>query len=271
MKFDTAKLNDVGQIRKNNEDACYAEESTFTFNDFVVDYGLYIVADGMGGHQAGEIASNRSIEIISQSILDKIKSLSSIVNFSQFVVESIEKANIEIYNLSRTDPNYTGMGTTITLGLRIDKQLYIGHIGDSRAYLIRENNIFQLTNDHSLVASLVQAGMITKEEAKVHPERNKIFRSLGISPNVKIDTYSIVGNQDYVDLQDSDSLVFCTDGLTNHVYDNEIREIVKIAGDANQACKQLIYLANQRGGDDNITVIVVKSKKINEVTTKRMK
>ena len=266
-QFDTAMLTDKGMVRENNEDSCFVLETSESTASGTIYYGLYLVADGMGGHKAGEIASAKAVEVISSTILEKVKAADKERIFSQIVVEAIEKANGEIYNMARDNPTFAGMGTTATVGLRVDNQLYLGHVGDSRAYLVRGGSITRLTHDHSLVASLVKAGMITEEEAKQHPERNKIFRCLGNSPDVSIDTYREVGNEDSFIIQNGDNLVFCSDGLTDYVLDNEILAVLIEADSAYYACERLMSVANQRGGDDNISIVVVKSKGT-EITTR---
>ena len=268
MQFETAMLSNKGRVRDHNEDSCFALEAGRSTNPTTNYYGLYLIADGMGGHQAGEIASSKAVEIISSSILERIIENSVGLDFFQLVLEAIEKANGEIYNMAQSNPAYSGMGTTATIGLRIDNQLYLGHVGDSRAYLIRNKEILQLTHDHSLVASLVKSGMITKAEAMQHPDRHKIFRCLGISPNVSIDTYKETDNRDSLTLQKGDSLVFCTDGLINYTSDVEILKTLNLAKSASDACQQLVYMANERGGDDNISIIVVKSRSSNQTTVR---
>ncbi len=270
VQFDTAMLTDKGMVRENNEDNCFALETSQLTDSTITYYGLYLVADGMGGHQAGEVASAKAVDIISSAMLGSIQSSYKKLNISQLIVQAIEKANSEIYNIARSNPAFSGMGTTVTLGLRVNNQLYLGHVGDSRAYLIRGNSIAQLTNDHSLVASLIQSGMITKEEAKNHPERNKIFRCVGNSQNVSIDTYIETGRKESLIIQKGDSFVFCTDGLSNYVSDNEILAAIEQPKDSYQICQQFISLAKQRGGDDNITVIVVKSKNPKDQDTVKM-
>ena len=259
MKFDTAMLTDNGMVRKSNEDSCLAIETNRSQNSVAISYGLYLVADGMGGHQAGEIASAKAVEIISRSVIDMIDSPDTDTNTSQTLLQITKKANTEIYNMATNNTDYAGMGTTATFGLRVDDRLYLAHVGDSRAYLIRGKTITQLTQDHSLVATLVKAGMITKEEARRHPEKNIILRCLGTSPDVSIDTYMETNNKESLLIQTNDTLVFCSDGLTNHILDDEIMTIVQKAKDSHYACQQLVLAANQRGGDDNISVIVVKS------------
>jgi protein phosphatase len=146
------------------------------------------------------------------------------------------------------------MGTTVTLGLRIGQNLYIGHVGDSRAYLIRNRNIMQLTEDHSVVASLVKERVITSDEAKTHPDRGKIFRCLGNAPSVSVDKLK----EGKLQLQAGDVLILCTDGLVSNVSDDELLSVVTKEAAAHESCSQLISLANERGGDDNITAIVIK-------------
>jgi len=259
LHFDTACLTDTGMVRKNNEDSCFILESTQSTDLGADSYGVYLIADGMGGEQAGEVASTRAVAGISSFILDSLTALTKPDSFADLVKQPIEKANTELYHMARSSPQLSTMGTTVTLGLRVNNELYLGHVGDSRAYLIRGGMTRQLTQDHSVVAGLLKAGMITQEEARQHPDRGKIFRCLGSSLNVVIDTYKEIGNEEKLILQNGDSLVFCTDGLTAHVSDEEILAEVERPGDAYDACRQLISLANQRGGSDNISVIVAKS------------
>jgi len=258
--FDTASLTDTGMIRQNNEDSCFTLEVTQSADLSTDSYGVYLIADGMGGEQAGEVASTRAVAEISSAILDSLKIPNKVESFSDLVSQAVEKANSELYQLARSDPKLSSMGTTVTLGLRVNNELYLGHVGDSRAYLVRRSVIRQLTQDHSVVAGLLKAGMITQEEARQHPDRGKIFRCLGSSPDIVIDTYKEIGNEEKLILRQGDSLVFCTDGLTTHVSDDEILTEVEKPDDAYDACQRLIWLANQHGGTDNISVIVVKSR-----------
>ena len=260
LYFDTASLTDLGMIRQNNEDSCFTLEVTQSTDLGTDSYGIYLIADGMGGEQAGEVASTRAVAGISSFILDSLRTPNKPQSFSELVRQAIEKASVELYHLARNDQKLSSMGTTVTLGLRVNNELYLGHVGDSRAYLIRRSVIRQLTQDHSVVAGLLKAGMITQEEARQHPDRGKIFRCLGSSPNILIDTYKEIGNEEKLILQRGDSLVFCTDGLATHVSDDEILTEIEKPDDAYDACQRLIWLANQRGGTDNISVIVVKSR-----------
>lgn len=260
MIFDTATLTNPGMVRENNEDSSFVLETSLPITPETVSLGIYIVADGMGGHQAGEVASKMAVRIISTTLLDKFREAKGAPSPSLFVKQAIDKANAEIHARACSNPQLSSMGTTVTLGLRLEDRLYLGHVGDSRAYLIRKGGIKQLTEDHSVVAQLLKAGMITPEEAKTHPDRGKIFRCLGTSAEVAIDTYGQSGKKDYLILQNGDSLVFCTDGLTGHVTDDEILDYIHKGDDAHSTCRDLILLANLRGGEDNISLIVVSAK-----------
>jgi protein phosphatase len=212
----------------------------------------------MGGHQGGEVASEMAVKIISDSLKESLKPAAEPLNPDKIIKKAIEKANQEIYNAALSTPELYTMGTTVTLGLRLDNRLYIGHVGDSRAYLVRIARIRQLTEDHSLVVRLFKEGIITAEEAKTHPERNKIYRCLGVSARVDTDTYRRVGGKDWLTLINGDILLFCSDGLSGYVSDEEILDCLLQAGGAESACRELVRLANLHGGEDNISVIVVR-------------
>jgi protein phosphatase len=260
LHFDTACITDIGMVRKNNEDSCFLLEITKSSDLGVDAYAVYLIADGMGGEKAGEVASNKAIAAISSFMLESLKAAPTPELCSDLVKQAIEKANSELYQMAKSSPQFSNMGTTVTMGLRVNNELYLGHVGDSRTYLIRGDTIRQITQDHSVVAGLLKAGMITQEVAKHHPERGKIFRCLGTSASVVIDTYKDMGGEEKLTLQRGDSLVFCSDGLTAHVSDEEILVEVGKSNGAYKACERLIWLANQRGGSDNISVIVSKSR-----------
>jgi len=260
LLFDTATLTDRGMVRDSNEDTSFVLEKSFPTTSGMLSLGIYIVADGMGGHQGGEVASKMAVDKISAALLANTNHKIELASPSDYIKQAIEKANAEIYSRACSNPHLSSMGTTVTVGLRLDDRLYLGHVGDSRAYLIRGGGIEQLTEDHSVVAHLLKAGMIAPEEAKTHPDRGKILRCLGTSEKVAIDTHVQSGKKDKFILQNGDSLVFCTDGLTGHVTDDEIRDCVQKSDDACSACRDLILLANLRGGEDNISLIVVKMK-----------
>ena len=173
----------------------------------------------MGGHQAGEVASAVAVKMISSSLLQNLKYISLSRFPSRLIKQAINEANREIFTLASRNPDLYSMGTTVTLGFRLDNELYLGQVGDSRAYLIRTGRIQQLTQDHSLVAHLVREGAITAEEARFHPDRRKILRSLGVAGDVTVDTFSQT-------LLNGDTLVFCSDGLTGNVSDGEILQYI---------------------------------------------
>ena len=253
LRPDTAILSDVGMIRQNNEDCGLAFDFVVWRESQAESFGLYVVADGMGGERGGEAASSTAISEIWRTVAELLIAPVSI-DCNEVVKAAIEKANKEIYVMARDNPALHGMGTTVTLGLRRGLDFYLGHVGDSRAYLIREGKIQQLTEDHSVVSNLLKAGMITAAEAKTRPDRGVITRSLGGTPGIVIDSTQ----EGSLRLQEGDALVFCTDGLVNNVADDLILAEVSKADSAQGACHQLVSLANRAGGDDNVTVIVVK-------------
>ncbi len=240
-------LSDVGKVRDINEDSYSISEE---------NYSLFIVADGMGGHNAGEVASSIAVDNIKNHISEYVSSNMEEKLIKGIIYEAFNKANKEIYKQGQEDPLYDEMGTTTTLVLKIDSTLYIGHVGDSRAYLIRGGSIEQITQDHSLVAELVRSGSITELEAMKHPQKNLITRALGTSKDIKVDIFNINFNS-------TDILILCTDGLSNFVDKYEIEKVALEIKDINEVCKKLVSMANKRGGYDNITVLVAKNNEEN--------
>jgi len=237
-----------GKIREINQDSYYISDDE--------NCPLFIIADGMGGHKAGEIASRMAVEIISSSFLDQIKGSSSEMDDDSIINairNSIYKANDEIYRKSSEVEEYSGMGTTVTMAYENNGKFFIGHVGDSRAYLLRDNQLWQMTKDHSLVEELIKNGSITREEARFHPQKNIITRALGIDKEVEIDL--IVKEK----LKD-DILILCTDGLTNMLNDDEIKELLISSDNMQKACDFMVQLSNEKGGLDNISVVAVKFK-----------
>lgn len=233
-------VTDVGNIRKLNEDYCgYFEKE---------DYKIYIIADGMGGHNAGEIASRLAVE----KTLEHIKShIDKEENFKQLMQEAIGYSNNEIYNLSRKQDCLNGMGTTITACLITNNIAIVAHVGDSTCYLVNNESITKITKDHSLVQQLIDEGSITENQALHHPNKNIITRAVGTGKNIEVDTYE-------VQLHKSDIIILCTDGLTNEVTKEEIYDIITNNDneDFNIICRRLVDLAKVRGGRDNISVLV---------------
>ena len=235
-----ASLTDRGK-RENNEDSLVVKR----FGDIY----LLAVADGLGGHSAGEVASELTMIELEEAV--KKGFAEGITDFRMLLEQAFEKANREIYSLARENPDYSKMGTTLVAALIEEKRCVIANIGDSRAYLIGEE-IKQQTKDHSFVQELVDRGIITKEEAFDHPEKNIITKVMGTDADIKPDLYEIRFSDEY--------LLLCSDGLTDFLRDEEITEIILAAEQINQACINLIDLAKNKGGAkaDNITVILAK-------------
>ena len=237
---------DVGKVRANNEDAYY----------FPLKRGnspeLYIVADGMGGHFGGEIASEIAVNEVSSYINSNLSPDSDDQKVKGIIESAIISANNKILSYASENNVLSGMGTTITMALFHNGSLYIGHVGDSRVYLIREGSIELLTTDHSFIEELIRNGSLTREEAHNHPGRNVITRALGCFEEIQIDTYSC-------DLLKGDFILLCTDGLTNMLDENEIKAVVEKLDEPQSICDELVRRANENGGEDNITVIVIKN------------
>ena len=226
----TATLTDTGRRRRHNEDA------------FVDEPPLFAVADGMGGAQAGELASSLAAAALKDSQEPG-------GGGEERVDELIQQANSRVYERQSQDAAASGMGTTMTVALVEDGRVAIGHVGDSRAYLIREGHLEQLTEDHSLVAELVRSGKLSPEEAEGHPQRSVITRALGTDPDVDVDTFS-------VETKPGDLFLICSDGLTSMVDDETIlAEVARNRDDLKSAAKALVRAANKGGGEDNITVV----------------
>ena len=242
-------LTDVGRKRQHNEDSMLVDSSL----------GLFIVADGMGGHAAGEVASARATEVVRQHITSNrhlLKDLSANPSqesrsAAQALMEvAIQRACSDIYRMAQTDTSKRGMGTTfVCLGVSGNKGV-IGHVGDSRVYLVRHGQCHRLTEDHTLVAAQLKAGTITKEQAATSQYRNVITRAVGIQDSVQVDTL-------IVDLFPGDLFLLCSDGLHGYLDDDEILPLVQ-GGTPTDLPKKFVDLANERGGKDNITAVVVK-------------
>lgn len=229
-------MTHVGLVRNINEDFLCARP----------DLGFFAVADGMGGHQAGEVASKKAIESLEETV-EKI--LCKKGDPGATLQEAVMKANESIYDLSSKNPAYRGMGTTITACYFDGMDLTVVHVGDSRCYLIRNASIYRLTRDHSLVEELVRQQQITAEEAMHHPYRNILTRALGISPRVEVDVarYKLAPN---------DVILMCTDGVTEYLTDEEIMDFTRNK-DPEIAVNLIVEEALSRGGNDNITLIIV--------------
>ncbi len=232
MNLGIGVKSDVGRVREGNEDSYY------------VDTPLFVVADGMGGHLAGDVASATAVEIIqtkrSDVRADNPESLAAIVR----------EANRAIYSRAADDPALRGMGTTCTMLMLDDATGQIAHVGDSRAYLYRNGELSQLTDDHTLVGRLVREGKLEPDEAERHPQRSIITRALGVDEDVQVDLFS-------VEVGDGDRLLLCSDGLSSMVRSDRITEVLAAGADAQTTAERLVDAANEAGGEDNVTVVVI--------------
>ncbi len=241
--FEAALCSDVGMKRKQNQDSAGINE----------EQSLFILADGMGGHQGGEIASALAVEKISEHF-----SKNPNTNPSHNLQQSLLVANQAIYDRSQSEPALRGMGTTTTvLKLSSDGMAHIGQVGDSRAYYWNSQGIWQLTQDHSLVQEKLRAGLISREQMKTDEMKNVITRSVGYEPSLKVDVYNMP-------TAPGDGFLLCSDGLSNPVSDalmfDILDESLKTGLQLEDIAKRLVEAANQRGGDDNVTVVLVRLK-----------
>ena len=228
--------SDVGVVRSLNEDyAAYIEEE---------DYKLYVVADGMGGHNAGEVASEMAVNAVKLYVKDNYKR-----DGSNVLENAILFANEKIYDKARCGSEYKGMGTTLVAALVYDDNVIVSNDGDSSCFGIIGNDIIKITKDHSLVQELIDSGSITEEEGRNHPKKNIITRALGTNNVVKVDIFKI-------DINTYDKYLLCTDGLSNEVLKEEMLREINDINDYNTACDKLVLLAKNRGGRDNITVLL---------------
>ncbi|MDR5658318.1 Stp1/IreP family PP2C-type Ser/Thr phosphatase [Serpentinicella sp. ANB-PHB4] len=233
---------DIGRVRSVNEDGFYIYEDK---------YGLYIVADGMGGHKSGDVASRIAIHTIKDQLISYLNSEELDENqISDLIIQAFEEANTAIYSKSLNEKNCNGMGTTATLILIFNDKAYIGHVGDSRAYVYRDKTTTQLTEDHSLVAELLKNGSINEREARRHPKKNIITRALGTDNNINVD---IVTSK----IHKNDIFILCTDGFSNQVNDDELSHVLEKQGLNKESCYQLVNIANEKGGYDNITLVLI--------------
>jgi serine/threonine protein phosphatase PrpC len=243
----TAHLTHPGRKRRHNEDS------------YIHEPPLFAVADGMGGAKAGEVASGLAVEAL--QLRPDVGG-----DPEAYVVDLIQEANRRVYTRATEDASASGMGTTMTVAL-VDadgSHVTIGHVGDSRAYRVRDGELQQLTDDHSLVGELIRSGKLTREEAEVHPQRSVITRALGTDPDVDVDTF-------VVDARPGDTFLLCSDGLSSMVSDQTILDVVRDhPRDMQATAKALIAAANRGGGDDNITVLVFALDGDSEEATQRM-
>ncbi len=230
---ESAALSHPGRKRRHNEDS-YVEQPP-----------LFVVADGMGGAQAGEVASG-----LAAAAFREFQGAPGLTGEEQLAA-TIREANRRIHERAQSDTGASGMGTTVTAALVQGDRLAVGHVGDSRAYLIRDGKLRQLTEDHSLVGDLIRSGRLTPREAEVHPQRSVITRALGTDPEVAVDTFT-------VETKPGDVLLLCSDGLTSMVDDKSILSIMSASGPLGDVAHALVKAANSNGGDDNITTVLFR-------------
>lgn len=233
-------VTDIGQKRSLNEDY-YGEVIR-------EDFSVFIVADGMGGHNAGEVASQKAVEEI-EEYFNEIESLSSQVLVN--IQKSIEKANSKIFEMASEDEELNNMGTTVVIAVIYEDDLFVGNVGDSRCYLLSSYGFQQISRDHSLINEMISLGSLSEEEADQLNQRNIITKSVGTNESVE-------ANMIKVSLEEGDLILLCTDGLDSHLYDEEIEEILRENKPIDYKVEKLIYLANELGGSDNITVTLVE-------------
>lgn len=234
-----SSISDVGRVRKNNQD----NYSNLIKNDF----SLFIVADGMGGYQAGEVASKIAVDSVLKFIVKKEPK----ENYKSILEGAIIYANDKILESSSSNPDYKNMGTTIVCALVANNKVYISHLGDSRAYLYRKGKLRQLTKDDSYIQSLIDTGIEDLDEDMIHKYRNIVTKALGVDETIDINSLEI-------DLCQGDYILLTTDGLTNLVTDDEILEVINMDINLKEATEILAYMANSSGGFDNITMTLVK-------------
>ena len=239
MRLSSFAVTDVGRTRAGNEDSYFCGRTVFA------------VADGLGGHQGGEVASAAAVEPL--AALDG-REFAEPGEAAEALAAAIREGNAAILERAAGDPGLWGMGTTVTAAaLAGERHLQLAHVGDSRAYLLRDGSLEQLTTDHTVVGALVRRGRLTPEQAAIHPERSILTRAVGLDPRVPVDT------PDPVELRDGDQVLLCSDGLTEAVDDDRITELLSAGADGEAACRSLIDAANAAGGPDNITVVLLRA------------
>lgn len=240
-------ISNIGLVRKINEDAFYCQKHYEKGKSFIC-----VIADGMGGHNAGEVASKMAVSQIIDFFDSNISNYRYNVNdYVSLVKDAFLYVNENVYLKSIKNKEYIGMGTTLIVVLIIDRNMIVGHVGDSRVYFIRDHSIKKITTDHSYVAELIKNGTIKPEEAHNHPQKNLITRAIGTGSTIEVDI-------NIFDLKKGDYIVMCTDGLSNMLEETEIMNAVLLDKGLNERCNDLIKLANDKGGHDNITVIIIE-------------
>ena len=247
FSVDLGAGSDVGSVREQNEDAFHTLLGTGSDNELFD--ALLIVADGMGGHAAGEVASEMAVTNLPRHIVETMSTAGDHDDLAEILSECVSKTNHDIFEKSKEDDT-RGMGTTLTAGMIVGNKFVYAHVGDSRGYLLREGSIEQFTTDHSWVAEQVALGILTEEQAENHPRRNIITRAMGLDSIVEVDS-------GFVELSLQDKILLCSDGLHGLIKAEEMVEICD-EENPNDAFQSLIDIANDRGGHDNITVVIAR-------------
>jgi PPM family protein phosphatase len=249
-------ITDVGQVRTVDEDSILAADLSFGINSENEKFLLLAVADGMGGHAKGEEASKIALNTLTKSVIPELFEEKS---FTELLENGIKNANQEILDYTSKNPESSGMGTTAVCALVKGNDVHLANVGDSRAYVISNDEIRRVTKDHSYVQALIDEGKITEEEAREHPQKNVITKAVGIMESVEPDTMKLT-------LDNDESLLLCCDGVIAHLPDEDIHKIICDADDPQNACQQIVDLANERGGTDNISLIILSPKNEDETT-----
>lgn len=243
----------VGKVRRHNEDAALIITAAHDSGDALPTFGLFVLADGMGGHQAGEVASSLAARTVAHHIMRQLY-LPTLVNqergadqpaLNEVLVDAVQAANRAVAD------RVPGAGTTLTCALLLGPRAYIAHVGDSRAYIFTEDGLDQITHDHSLVDRLIELGQLTRDEAAIHPQKNVLYRAVGQSGLLEVDTYVRT-------IPHGGRLLLCSDGLWSTASEAEMTDIVKTTSSLQAACESMVAAANQAGGPDNITAILVE-------------
>ena len=242
-------LTDVGQVRTVDEDSILAADLSFGVNSESSKFLLLAVADGMGGHAKGEEASKIALNAIARAV---IPDLLNDTPFTKILEKGIQNANQDILDYTAENPEASGMGTTSVCAVVKDNQIHLANVGDSRAYRVSDDEICRVTKDHSYVQALIDEGEITEEQAREHPRKNEITRAVGIMPSIEVDTMKLT-------LDSDESLLLCCDGVIAHLSDDDIHKIIRGSSDPQTACQEIVDMANERGGSDNISLIILSS------------
>jgi serine/threonine protein phosphatase PrpC len=242
-------ITDVGKVRTIDEDSILVADLSFGINSESEKFLLLAVADGMGGHAKGEEASKIALNTLTKTIIPELFGDTS---FTELLENGIKNANQEILDYTTKNPESSGMGTTTVCALVKGNDIHLVNVGDSRAYVISNDEIRRVTKDHSYVQALIDEGKITEEEAREHPQKNVITKAVGIMESVEPDTMKLT-------LDNDESLLLCCDGVIAHLNDEDIHKIICNASNPQNACQQIVDLANERGGTDNISLIILSS------------